>query len=146
MGNQTKTKNDGIRELLERQDEAADDIKKAIKKLRKVERAIRQWIGDHVGPIYDNWMPNVGDVAVYIIMSDASKNAYRLRVHERRGKYVVFTEEDNPHARVRFDLEHYEKYFSGEGDGESVELIVPSAAYDQEVRHWFGLQKKAHEL
>ncbi len=145
MGNQTNKKNDAIRELLERYDEAADNIKKATKKLREVEGAIRQWIGDHVGPIYDNWTPKVGDVAVYIVMSEASRYAYRLRVHELRGRYVVFTEEDNPDVRVRFDLEHYEKYFAAEGHSESVELIVPSAVYDQEVRHWFGLQEKTHE-
>ncbi len=140
------TSTNEMREWIDQRSKAVENIHHAFEKLRKIEGILRRQLGEHVGRFYENWSPKVGDVAVYIKLIDDHECATRVLVKQVRGKCIVFVEEDNDRARIHFDLEHYRDCFSEECDSERVELVVPAAAYDEEVRHWFGMRKETNQL
>jgi hypothetical protein len=141
MVKQTSQKNEAILNLVAQHDDAIKKIKNATKGLRKVESAIRTWVGNQLESTYAQWLPRIGEVAVYVVVSEASTFAYKLYVRELHGTWVRFNEGENSHAYTRFDLGNYQKYFKDGKEDTSVEFIVPALVYEQQARHWFGLPK-----
>jgi hypothetical protein len=141
MVKQTTRKTEAIRNLLERHDEAINNVKNATNDLRKVESAIRKWVGGQLAATYEQWSPRIGEVAVYVILGETSKFAYRLYVRELHGTWVKFNEGENSQAYTRFNLGDYNKYFKDREDQIGIEFIVPAHAYEHHVRQWFGLPK-----
>ena len=135
----TTKKPKALRELLDRHDEAINTIKIATRERRKVETAIREWVGAQLAPTYEQWSPRLGEVAVCVNLGRTSKFAYRLYVRELYGTWVNFNEGENSRAYTRFDLGDYQKYFKHKKDQIGVEFIVPAREYEHHVRHWFDL-------
>jgi hypothetical protein len=141
MGKRTSKKDEVISSLIEKHDAAIEQIEKATKELGKVERAMQKWVGKQLDPIYAQWSPRIGEVAVCVILNESNKYAYKLHVCELRGTWVRFNEGENSHAYTRFDLGNYQKYFTNDKDKSGVEFIVPALVYEQQARHWFDLPK-----
>jgi hypothetical protein len=137
----TTKKPKDLRELLDRHDEALNNIKIATRERRKVERAIREWVGAQLAPTYEQWSPRLGEVAVCVNLRKTSRFAYRLYVRELYGTWVNFNEGENSRAYTRFNLGDYQKYFKHDKDLVGVEFIVPAHEYEDHVRHWFDLPK-----
>lgn len=137
----TPKKPKAIRELLERHDEAINNIKKIDRECQKVERAIREWVGAQLAPTYEQWSPRLGEVAVCVNLRKTHRFVYRLYVRELYGTWVNFNEGENSHAYTRFNLGDYQKYFEHKKDRIGIEFIVPAHAYEHHVRHWFDLPK-----
>ncbi|HRI68849.1 MAG TPA: hypothetical protein PK156_31685 [Polyangium sp.] len=137
----TTKKPNALRELLDRHDEAINNIKIATRECRKLEGAIREWVGAQLAPTYEQWSPRLGEVAVCVNLRKTSRFAYRLYVRELYGTWVNFNEGENSQAYTRFNLGDYQKYFKHNKDLVGVEFIVPAHEYERHVRHWFDLPK-----
>jgi hypothetical protein len=70
-----------------------------------------------------------------------------MEVHGRR---ISFAEGVESRWRISLDLEHFQRHLPDPDDDDSdptvIEIIVPPDAYDEKVRHWLGLRKRADEL
>ncbi len=150
MATESTAQDSEIRELLKRRKDAIEELEKASKGLRTVESRIGRWLVQHLGGIYASWSPQVGDRAVRIVFSGEKPSASLLLVREVYGKTITLAADLNSKWRIRLDLEHFQRHLPDEDDDDEdrqfLEIIVPTDAYDDEVRHWLGLRKSAREL
>ncbi len=147
MANKTSVKDPSIQKLLERRSNALEGIEKATKKLEAIESRIGRWLVQHLGEIYENWSPHVGDQAVRIVFRGEKPGVSMLRVLEIHGRTISVADNLDSRWRIRVDLEQIQRHMPGEDEEDRIiEIIVPPDAYDQEVRHWLGIRKSARTL